>query len=502
MSKVAYNGCKLIPGPFASITKNYQMTDDGRKIGSLYTITLIGKTMAWMGSPKSTTSSGSGWGGPSNQFWTTSGYPADESIAAASRLAAVIRKQEAIKQLFAEDGHTLEIQSMDGSPPMKCNPRVVNIDFKDGLWYEYFDYTITLEADLIYINGQLLSEDEFDEYIVEASETWQLETDERPENELLPRTYRLVHTVSAKGKRFYDPDGSLIKPSWEQARDYVLPRLGFDGQMAMSSGVNNLPSYYQGFNHMMSESIDEEGGRYSVAETWVLASGTALEDFTVNIREGTDTGIRSVSIDGTITGLETRDGNNQLLLSKHHNADSMWSTTVEPQLLARCQLYSGYTLNPLPVSKVVGRNPVTGITTYSTEYNTRPTNLFPGSKSESITVSYGLYTDLFAAVTVLGRVAGPVLQPLGTTGLRTVTLNVELVMGTSGYGTGSETDIRNALVYNKPSINPTTSPILTTVINSIKPSHMGASQEYISDQSESWNAGEGRYTYNITYAYQ
>ena len=512
MSKVCYDNAKLIPAPYVTISKNYQTTEDGTKIGSLYNITIIGKVMAYKGSPRMATSNDSGWVSPAAateamspryQFWSLSGYPADESVGADSRLTACLRKQEAIKLLFAQDGHTLEFQGVDGALPMKCNPRVVDIVFKDGPWYEYFDYTISLEADVIYVAGVPISEDGFDDQISESSETWQLEVDDRPENENLPRTYRLVHSVQAKGKRFYESDGTLAyDKAWEQAKAYVVARLGFNADMILSSGVNNVPEGYGGYNLMRAETIDETGGRYAVTESWVLASGNALEEFNVNVSESADAGTKSVSVEGTITGLETRDDDNTMLASKYYHADYHWTNVVEPVLLARSQLYSGYTMNIAPLSKVVGRNPSTGVITYSIQYNNRPSNLFPNSKSEVISVSYGLYTDIFAAVTVLGRTAGPVLQPLSTIGLKTVTLNVELVMPTTGYGSGTEEDIRNALVYSKPSINPATSAVLTTVIHSIQPSHMGASQEYISDQTENWNASEGRYSYSITYAYQ
>lgn len=512
MTKVAYDSARLIPAPYVSVSKGYQTTEDGTKIGSLYNITIIGKVMAYKGSPRMTTSAATGWaspaaatdaGFPKYQFWELSGYPDDETVSANSRLTSCLRKQEAIKMLFAQDGHTLEFQGVDGAQPMKCNPRVISVDFKDGPWYEYFDYTISLEADVIYVNGLAISEDGFNDQISESSETWQLEVDDRPENENLPRTYRLVHTVAAKGKRFFESDGTLAyDKAWKQAKSYVISRLGFDSTMFLSSGVNNVPSGYGGYNLMRLETIDETGGRYTVSESWVLTSGNALEDFNININESSDVGVRSVSIEGAITGLENRDDDNLLVTSKYTNASSHWTNVVEPALLARGQLYSGYTMNVVPISKTVGRNPTTGAITYSIQYNDRPSHLFPNSKSEVISVSYGLYTDIFAAVTVLGRTAGPVLQPLSTTGLRTVTLNVELVMPTTGYGTGSETDIRNALVYAKPSINPATSAVLTTVINAIQPSHMGASQEYISDQSENWNASEGRYVYSITYSYQ
>lgn len=506
MSKCLYNGYKISPTPFVNITKTYQTTEDGTQIGTGFQITIIGKCLAFMGSPRSGldgTVSSTGFGGFNNLFWITSGDAPTETIPHDSRLSAIFRKEEALRALFAESGHTLEWQAMDGGPPMKCNPRVINIDFKDGLWYQYFDYTITLEADVIYMNGTSISEDAFSEYISEAQEDWQLDVDERAENELLPRTYRLTHSVTAKGKRFYDSAGTLVKPAWKQARDYVSSKLGIDPSIILSSGVNNLPSYYQGLSQARNESIDELGGRYSVTETWVVASGTALEDFTVSLRQSADTGLKTVTIDGTITGLETRDANQQLLLSKHHNADYYWTNTVSPALLSRAQLYTGYSFNINPVTSTVGTNPITGTINYSIEYNTRPSNLFPDSKSEVITVTYGQYTDLFATLTVLGRgTTGQLLQPLNCAGAKTTTLNMEIVFGGQSYGTGSVADLKNAFYSQCPDNDPAKAAIINNIIESVMPVNtVGGVQQYISDQGSTWSASEGRYTKQITFSY-
>ena len=45
-------------------------------------------------------------------------------------LKAILRKQEAIRILFSEDGHNFEIQPWDGGPSSKCNPRIQSIEFE------------------------------------------------------------------------------------------------------------------------------------------------------------------------------------------------------------------------------------------------------------------------------------------------------------------------------------------------------------------------------------
>src|SRR5690606_22804115 len=98
--------------------KEFRKSADGTNIGSVFLITVTGRVVAYKGSPQS-----------DGTFWTNTGYPADESIDADARLGALLRKKEAIRQLFADEGKSFEVQSADGTSPMKCNPRVISLEF-------------------------------------------------------------------------------------------------------------------------------------------------------------------------------------------------------------------------------------------------------------------------------------------------------------------------------------------------------------------------------------
>lgn len=468
-----YDGKRLIPAPTVSVTKEYTKNGAGENIGTTYSITLNGTIVYHKGSPNS-----------SGNFHTSGGYPADESISNDSRLSSIIRKQEAIKELFSVEGKQLEIQALDASQPMKCNPRVVSIDMPEGPFYITAQYTITLQADVIYINGTSLGEDSFSEYLSSATESWSIDTDEgSPENENLPRTYSLTHTINATGKRFYDETGTLEKPAWKQARDWVIPRLGFDSDVALSSGVINLPSYYSGYNHLRSENIDEQGGTYSVTETWVLASGTALETFDISTRKDISSGRTSVSIEGQITGLEQRDADLGLTVHKYDNAKTHFAS-VSGNMITRAQNYSGVTLNPDPLSSTIGRSPVGGNINYTYEFDNRPSNQIDGAQSEMISVANNWDADVFAVIPVLGRTAGPVLQNLSSKKEKTRSVNIEVTFEPdefTGYGTSGQ---RNRI---------------QSVVDSIKP---GGSQVFLQDQSETWDRNSSRYSYNATWVYE
>ncbi len=478
MSVVSYDSKKIIPAPNCAIAKRFDIDGAGNIIGNTYTLTLTGVLLAYKGSPNS-----------SRVFWTLAGYPSDEAIEADSRLGALLRKTEALRDLFSEHGRELYIQAADASEPMKCNPRVIDINFAEGTWFDTVPYTITLEADKIYP----IEENTFDAPIKEYTEEWNIETDDgSPESINLPRTYRLSHNISAVGKTFYNELGNLEDTAWENARAYVIPRLGLNNSFLLSSGIKDLPSFYGGYNHLRTENINIAAGGYSATETWVLASGSALEDFTIQIINEAETNRNSVKINGTITGLEVRSAGMSLTSSKFTNAETKFAQ-ASGLAFGRCQNYSGYSLNLYPISETIGKNPVAGTITYDFAYNNRPYNLIPGAIAERIVISDTLPTELVAVIPVLGRTAGPVIQPINTSAETSRSLNIEFTLQT-------QVDFTNLITaFN------TTKP--TSLTNTIKtaadPANIaGVDDSYVQSDRETWNPIDGKYTREIIWIYQ
>lgn len=475
-----YGGKRLIPAPQVTVTKTYQSANDGTKIGAEWQITLTGLFVAWMGSPNS-----------NGTFWTAGGFPPDENITETHRLAAVIRKGEALRGLFSTDGYSLEFQSDDGSAPMKCNPKVQSVQLSEGTWYDRLAYSVTLTAPFISVNGQNVGEDSFTAYIDSADESWQIETNEEPESFDLPRTYRMSHTVTAKGKRIYNPDGSLMSDAWEQARQYVVPKLGMDNARKTSSGVLDLMPSYNNYNHVRTESIDKLAGGYSVTETWLLASGSALESYQIVATSSLDTALTRVTIDGTITGLEVRNPSTMELISKkfdnamsHFTSASGYAYSRASQYVA--SVYPSVSLNIQPITTQVTMMPTAGNISYNFEFDDRPSNLITGARVETVTITDILPTDFAVPIFVLGRAKGPVLQNLKTSKETTRTLNIECVMNKS-YGPFT--------VDNNPRIGSN----VQSIIDSIAPS---GSQVYRQDRQETWDIKTGRYTHTATWLWE
>ena len=481
MSVVSYNGSKLIPAPYVSLQKNYQTSSDGTKLSAIYQISITGKVLADKGSPYKNTGTGK------YEFWTTSGYPDDNVVLHDQRLGALIRKREKIEQLFKEDGFSLEWQSADGSPPMKCNPRIISIQWTEGPWFNYIDYTITVEADVVYADGTTLGTDDLSPGISDAGENWSIEVQEEPENFNIPLSYRVTHTVNATGKRFYDENATVI-PAYERAKTYVLSRMGYDS--AIGSGFVRPPAYFSNVNHVKSENYDELAGSYSATETWLLASGIAKTEYNLSVRKSLDNPFTTVNIDGTITGFRTT-------AHPYANAKTVFSTESGLSYQRASALVpSPESLNTVPLSETIGHNPVTGSINYSFEYDSRPSNRFTLARSETVSINRDMYANPPAIIPVIGRTRGPVLQDLGTRKEYRLGLAVELVRHRRSDSLPFEiTDSpTNATPYASE---------LTTLVDSIKPTaSLGASIEFIEQQTENFDLSTGRFSYNIQWVYE
>ena len=464
---VIYDGKKITPAPFFNVEREFNKTEDGTIIGNSYSITIVGTCLPDRGSPNST-----------GDFSTTSDL-ADESIPDNERLKSLLRKQTALRDLFADEGKTLEIQPWDDSTPWKCNPRSIKLSIPDDKWVTHFDYTITMEADRVYFTGAADGEDDFTEFVETASESWAVETlEDAPASLDYPRTYRLTHTVSAKGKRFFNDSEELVSNAWEQARLYVLPRLGFDASFVASNAVLDLPSEFTGYNHFRGETIDELGGTYSVTESWVLSSDSALEEFNVSHRYSIDDGLNYVTVEGQVKGLEERTTDMSLTTGKYDNANTLFAS-LTGNFLNRAQTYSTITLNVDPISTNIAKNPSLGTINYSYEYSDRPSNQISNALSEVISIGFGNQSDSFASVFVLGRAAGPVLQALNTPTAKTKRLNIEAVM--------PQTNV----------VSPTL-PDVTSIVSAATPT---GSQVFKSSDTEDMRAGRF-YSRSIEWTYE
>lgn len=488
---MTYGGSGIVPVPLLTIGKENQKTGDGTLIGTIFNVTLNGTVTPLPDNP----------GGLQN----------------------VDALQDDIRRIFADDGQLFEVKC-DGVTIISAYPRInsLNFDQSTNNWVFTTPYIVELEYD-----DEPTSSGEnsgvMPPYISTASEQWTIEfvDDKAPYTLELstgrdanPFQLRISHNVSANGKRHFGPSG-LDRPAWQEAREYVLPLLGFDLTKVSSSGVLNLTSAnFTEYNHVRTEEINELDGSYNVSESWMVinptgsgVAGRAIEDWTASVRTGTDTGLTSVSIEGTIQGLETRDygsdpGDFSITEDKYAAASGYW-LVVQDRLLPRVQLIGNdaatraFNINPL--TTVVGHNPTTGTITFSYEFDDRPSNCIQidGEEvlSESIVISDNNPTDVFAVIPILGRANGPILQDINTVTEAKRSLSVEIVLQPSEICPTSVALV-NSLLATSPKAQVD---VITSALEGQLES--GNSSVFRSADDESWDIKQGRYTRNVEWTY-
>lgn len=480
---MVYGTYNFSPVPLLTLNKELQTKGDGTIIGAVFNATLNGTI-----------------------YCPTGG------------LANVIAAQQTLREAFLQHGQLFKV-SCDGSGLIEAYPRITGPEFQEtgDNWVMTTKYNINLswDDDLAVPTGS--TENMFTTYVSDSSESWNVEfvEDKAKYDFTLPTVgadanpyqLRVSHSISAVGKKHY-ASGVLIKEAWEQARDYIIPRLGYNSTYVTSSGVLNLDSsLFSGYNHVRTNVADIAAGSFSVNESWLAVTpsgsgiaGRAIEDFTADVRKGIDSDLTTVSIQGTIQGLETRSYGTGIGLfniseTKYTAASGYWGN-VNGRLYYRAQAFAlagtppTRSLNIIPMSRVIGHNPSNGVITYSYEYNDRPMNCINGAITESINVVDNNPTDIFAEIPIPGRSLGPILQDMGTITSAKREVSIECIVapptgcGTAAfYVTNPRNDVNVIIAYFSGDLTSTYSQVFKHI------------------DTESWDIKTGRYTHQVGWTY-
>lgn len=403
ISSISYSGMYILPVQDIDITKDYQTTADGRKLGVSYSINVNGTLSARRGSPKS-----------DGSFSLDGSDTSAESPNIDDQLGSIIRKQKALTQLFSNEGAAFRVQSPSAASGLLFYPRTTKVSFPAGLWLEVCPYTISLTADRIYgPNGEYDTDVQHGEFVSSASENWALN------NLDTPYTYELKHTISAVGKRVYI-SGKIVNQPFEYARSFCLNQLRADyitsGVFSPNAGsgifadsamfttgfdMTNLNLY----NEQREEVVDETEGSYSLTQTWILSSGGFIENYNINVSNFYENENRAieVSIQGNIIGLSS--GLNTFN-QRYTAANNAWEGYVKNQLYSRASgVALGYTLNTLPNVVSTDRDILRGTINYQTSYDDRLTGTSGVKESYTIDKRQSL-DDFRSIVSVNGSIVG------------------------------------------------------------------------------------------------
>jgi hypothetical protein len=455
-------------------------------------------------------------------------------------------------------------------PIITCYPTVQSINFEEGIYVNTCRYTINLRTDVlldeqnkVFIDGSLCSTfatsgadsttnfynsnirktqtdliNEFGGFIEDFTENWSIEVDDQngitntASNNIgieSIRTYRLTRNISATGKVTYAPSGESNEvhryEGWQQAKNFIKKKIakssnGYDEypsldiEQVFAKDFLNISQAFGGYNHSRTESIDKTNGQYSLVDTWLLSSGTAYENYNMNVNSSLDAPLISVSMQGTIKGLTsipasgTLYGGNlpsgvspyQNALKKYREISNSGQYGLTSSLYKRAANSVTPPLNAQPKSLSLGLNEFTGEITYSLEFDNRPMNYISGVLSESISINDTYPGDVFAIIPVLGRQTGPILQYIGGRTEYQRSVGIEFLVDYTDLPYGRN---RNSFVLSKPSLNEPIRTQINELISALSPANEpGIRKYFLSPPSESWNPKDGRYSINLNWTYE
>jgi len=356
-----YDGKQIIPAPLINIKKIYNKSGDGGKQGVLYNLVLRGTLLPFRGSPSGNYTN-------INNAFSTSGTPADEPFATNGEdFNHILRKQEALRFLFKNDGKSLEWQPCGGQPVVKCNPRVIAIDFDEGQWTNRSDYSIELETDIVNIVGLASGEDSFDtQFIQSAQEDWRFEENTGFDGD----TYRVSHIISAQGILSYDANGDPIASSWEHAKSWCEARASGVVDPVIMLATINVNNWNSG-SFTRSVNLVEDDGSYSITESWVLAPSGSFIDKRFSFSKSNNEGAINVSYKGTIFGIANgqRMGNQAAIDNAKLDIPSDSEARIEAS--GAVSEFMGSGVIPVsPSEKNIGINQKDGTVSFSFAWNT------------------------------------------------------------------------------------------------------------------------------------
>lgn len=482
-----YGNYRLEPAPLFTSTFGPLKNGDGEAVGSAHSITLDG----WL-------------------------------VNLNSGLSGILAYQYDLRTAFAQDGQLFQVLC-GGEVLFECYPRIrpegITFSQSPDNWTRTSPYSLTLDFDLE-VDG-----DEFSSlhppFIQNSSESWTIEPVEDKNwfqfetsttTDIPPYQFRVSHNVAAVGVAHWDA-GGLTTKAWEHAKEYVQSRLGFQSDKVASENILNLnEAQLTPYNHIRTVTSDEKEGNYNVSETWLVIDPTisspnlhAIEDFTIEARINREDSENFVTINGTIEGLESRvySPDFNITESKYEAAKDYWemvadSLRILPRVLEIASQHS-ITLNPLPNVKVVTHSPSQGIISYSYDYDDSPCNCIEGSKFESIVVTDNRPVDVFASLGVIGRPQGPILQDLNTVTSFTRDVAIEITMERDDECECPSDGISNFLQFNNLNPHDQVEPIICSFQDDLEATY---DQIFVTNDSESWDVKQARYTRNISWIAQ
>jgi hypothetical protein len=436
-----------------------------------------------------------------------------------------------LRDAFAEDYRSLTIKcgTSDIYKSNSSGTIVTDINFSNKTnenWLQVIDYEISLS---VYNTGFIDYIPDSGYYVKDFEDSYSIQTNEEDflyisdggtsnfphsvQSQRFP-LYSISRTVSADG----------ITTSGTSALDNAKKFVS--GLVYANPKINAITSNLTIFDRSTVVSSDKLGGKFSIRDSFVAASGLNVSGWTDTYTASTEVNenlLRSITINGTVKGLNTVTGLpdiygtilqsgfiGNITGNKFANASGGFYGQVKDKIFSRAlslvyptgsltgvnqQFYVLNTgLNPMPLSINVDHNIIDGTIAYTYTYNSRPLSLVSGALIESLNMedSYGI--RVYNLQNVFYRM--PLPQDIGTYTIPSRSVSYEATFPapiTGALPAAVKTQIDSMLKsFNPDKLTPSSS----TTINS--PKYIS----WVTANEESYDIMNGKYTKKYTWQYQ
>lgn len=379
------NTTQLDPIQSVSVSQQTEFLTSGKLSKYLFNISVKGKIVA---SQSSTTSAKHTW---------------------------ILGQQQTIKSAcsYSSDAETKDFSftSRNGTGTFSCSGRIKSVTFDEGIWVDYSDYTIEMEADSFTYNGvKVPSKDEIN---LNFDESWTVEVNDEDN-----RFTKVSHKISAKCKDIKEATGWTA--GWKKAKAKVDENIASTIPSAISTASGG--TFSNAHSKKLSYRVNILTGEVS-ADVQVSyhnpASGEAAlatHEQTITQKHDSNSFRGTTSISGTIAGLGSGSG------SRYGPASGLWGTVKAALILS----YATVTI----VSTSETHDQIKGIINYDYQVEDYPSPT-DGSKSRKVNITemgtLAAPPDTYVIHQTIYGGGGPLFQDIGMKKVHTKTVTIEAV---------------------------------------------------------------------------
>lgn len=422
-------------GCFATVQKEYERNGPGIAMAEKQTITVKGSIA----------------GSSLSDLITAGGSAADVSSGNSRQIAALVVQVNGATVLSVSNARLSSAGSSE--PP------------DDTAGVQYVDVILTFEA-YNSAGGSYILSSSSESLEVKKEEDRLFSVGNDITSSTLSFGYTVTHTISAQGidgasDAYSQAQGWVNGRKKDSSKGIELTKDGLDSNLAASLNVDalmgTLPEYE--CNAARTVTADPAAGSFSMTSTFFRTGSKTTFDITINVEQSEDGGVVGTA-SGTIQGMSTA-GITSSTTDKFSNAKAAF-TAVCGTFGAGSQIRSvigtvfslisppSVTLDDYAIGWSIGENKTNGSMNFNVTYRAYPTavknlmNRLGDALSASITISHdnesgvSLDNQVFASIPIIGRLAGPVLQDMGTTRERKKSVQVECVMKPASRSPGNE----------------------------------------------------------------